>query len=132
VHENVFENPEQLMAFLQGMAENKVLQLHRHELDTLKKDRHRQVSLDAYLPAENLVDPRPAPEQLAISQEAWDRWLSSVPQPQRRLVELLRSGWTQKAIAEHVGVCERTIRRLLRRVPPLPPELQEQFLLDLS
>ena len=68
--------------------------------------------------AEHLRSPGATPSQYLIADEEWERLLSSQPPAGRRILLMLRQGQSHGEIASEVGVHERTIRRLLRRLHP--------------
>ena len=68
------------------------------------------------------------PSQIVVAREEWDRLVAKLPTHQKIIVELLRRGYTHREIADKIGVDEKTIRRLIRRIAPefLPDEESRQ------
>jgi DNA-binding NarL/FixJ family response regulator len=63
-------------------------------------------------------DPRPTPSQLALAEDQWEQLLKDQPPHYRLILTLLRQGDTHAEIARKVGVSERTVRRLVRKLDP--------------
>ena len=59
---------------------------------------------------------QPAPVDVAIAHEQWDRLLKDQPDHYRRIIELRLQGHTYQSIADTVGVDECTVRRFLKRL----------------
>jgi DNA-binding NarL/FixJ family response regulator len=51
-----------------------------------------------------------------MAEERWDRLLDGQPPQDRRILELLRQGHTHAEIAQQVGVSEKRVQRLLRKL----------------
>jgi RNA polymerase sigma factor (sigma-70 family) len=113
-----FSTPEQLLAFLQRLAHNKVVDAQRRCLHSGKRDRRRECRLDDLSPDEvgALIDPAPTPAATTAVKDHWQHLLKGQPKHHRRLLELLRQGRTQDEAAALVGMNVTTIRRLLRRL----------------
>ena len=113
-----FDRPEALMAFLATLAYNKVADLFRWGIDCDKRDVTREHSFDSSTvyregePASRL----PTPSQLAVEHEQWERLMQGQSARHQRILELLRQGEDREQIARELGISERTIRRLLRRL----------------
>ena len=112
-----FEGPDELIAFLTRVAGNKVIDECRHRLQTQKANVNRECSIDDDLPQGAVpIGREPAPSQVAIANEQWERMIEGLPARYRRMLELRAQGETQKRIAKLLGVDERTVRRVLRRL----------------
>ena len=106
--EHQFDTPERLIRFLLGVCRNKVLLLHRRQLDTLKRTRKRQEKLPADLAAK-----QPGPELIAEADDRFEALLAGLPPRWRVGMTMLRDGHSHREAAEAVGVCERTLARFL-------------------
>jgi RNA polymerase sigma-70 factor (ECF subfamily) len=116
-----FDSPEAFIAYLAAMAKNKVVDAYRQRLQTKQYNvrRERSISNESTgFAAEHLRSPGATPSQYLIADEEWERLLSSQPPAGRRILLMLRQGQSHGEIASEVGVHERTIRRLLRRLHP--------------
>ncbi|MFF0816663.1 DUF2637 domain-containing protein [Rhodococcus sp. NPDC003318] len=106
------------------VAPHLAVQLHR-DADTTRAAADEathpgEVLIDASEPAENMPENMPpAPEQQRRSATQCDETLFDVPQPtavprdamRRRALELIESGWSNRAAAAEVGTSEASVRR---------------------
>lgn len=115
-----FDKPEALAAFLAKMARNKVLMAVRQRRQLQKYNVDREQSLDgsAAFAAHGVAGPGPTPSQLAVAQEKWDQLLKDHPPRYQRILMLLRLGHTQVQISQELGVSERMVRRVIRKLLP--------------
>jgi len=112
-----FEKSADLVGFLVGLAHNKVVDAVRQRLLTQKYDVNREQSLsDPRHKADALPGHQPTPSEIAIAREEWQRLLAGQPEHYREILFALRDGQTQEAVARQLGVNERTIRRVLRKL----------------
>ena len=113
-----FDSPEALAAFLAKVARNKVVEAFRQRMQGQKYNVNRENSLDgsAAFQVEKLVGADPTGSQLAVANEAYDRLTRGQPDHYRRILELLQQGHTHQEIAEALGLNEKTIRRLIRKL----------------
>ena len=104
-----FNTPEELAAFLAAMAHNKVAMEVRRRLQTEKYNVGRERSLDdgEYGMAIEKFNRDPAPIDVAIAREQWNRILHNQPTHYRRIVQLRLQG--------------APIRRLQRRCVLMSP-----------
>lgn len=109
-----FATPEELVAFLSGVAYNKVVEKARQRLGTLRYDLNREVPLPS--PDDQLPAPTPTPSQHAQADERWQGLVEGLPPGHRRMLELLRDGHTHEEIAAHLRVDPKTIYRLVKRL----------------
>jgi len=116
--QNTFECPEALAGFLAKMARNKVLMAHRKRCRLQRHNVNREHSLDgsAAFQAEKVAARQPTPSQLAVAQEKWKQMLEGQPPRHRQILTLVRQGYTQQQIARELGVDERTVRRVVRKL----------------
>ena len=122
-----FSSPKDLIGFLVKIARHKVIDTMRQRLGTTKYDRKRENSLDGSVAhqAGELTARQPTPSQVFVAREQWDRLQADTPVHLRPILELLLQGHTHKEVAQKLGMNEKTIRRLLRRVAP-EKQLREQ------
>jgi RNA polymerase sigma factor (sigma-70 family) len=112
-----FDSAEALVRFLSEMAYNKVVEVFRQRMQTVRHDITREMPLlQRHLDeaATEVADREPGPSQIAIANEQWQRLLNSQPPAYRAMLELLRQGYTQGEIAEKVGVNIRTVQRFVQ------------------
>jgi RNA polymerase sigma factor (sigma-70 family) len=119
-HQFDFERPEDLIAFLAKLAQNKLVDTLRQRCRTQKYNINREHPLEGSAAGEagNVADRRPTPSQVAIAQEKWEQLLHGQPPRSQRILLLLREGHTHQEVARQVGVNEKTVRRLLRKLAP--------------
>jgi len=138
---NQFRTPEQFIGYLAAVARNKVIDTHRHYLNTQAynirlevsmPDLQRQVVKDkinagtqksiaaADQPLPTSKDPTPS--HVAMAREAWRHIVGQSCERDQQVVSLRIDGHTYGAIAERLSIGEKTVRRVLRRVVD---ELQE-------
>lgn len=112
-----FEDPRQLARYLVAMARNKVIQVIRSQLQTIKRDVRREWTLD-----ERTVGIAAAacdhqtPSQVAIRNECLQRWLTGESSRAVKIVKMRLAGAHYVEIAEGLGVHERTVRRTMQRL----------------
>jgi RNA polymerase sigma factor (sigma-70 family) len=113
-----FEDADRLVAFLVGIARNKVLQESRKRFDTIKSDVRREESLYGVGDAEDrgLTDPGASPSQWAIARERWNDIMRGHTPQQQRVIQLRISGATFEEIGGELGMSERTARRVIDRL----------------
>lgn len=111
-----FDRSEALVAFLMALARNKVVEAVRQRLQSQKFNVNRERALADVTDA--LVAREPSAEQIAIAREEWDRLLQDQPAHYQEILIALRDGDTQQDIAGRLGVNERTVRRVLRKLAP--------------
>jgi RNA polymerase sigma factor (sigma-70 family) len=113
-----FESPSALAAFLAKVARNKVAEAFRTRLGRTKYNLNRENSLDgsAAFQGKKLRGPDPTGSQVAVAKETYDRLANDQPSHHRRILELLHQGCKHGEIAEKLGVNEKTIRRLVRKL----------------
>ncbi len=113
-----FDHPEELAAYLTTMAKNKVGMEIRRRLMTEKYNIQHEQSLDQ-LQAKGGADMpsrQPAPVDLAIAREQWDRLLQDQPQHYRQIIQLRLQGYTNQQVADALHLDERTVRRFLKKL----------------
>jgi RNA polymerase sigma factor (sigma-70 family) len=116
----VFTRPQQLVAYLASIASNKVTDAFRNRIQTIKHNANRQVSMDVSLleKLEGRAARTPTPSQVFAEQERWDHLIAGQTEKNRRILELLRQGYTHEQVADAVQVNEKTVRRFLQSLAP--------------
>lgn len=117
-----FARPEDLVRFLTTMARNKVAEAHRTRLQRKKYNINRELPMTLALkPADHFPAVQPTPSEIVMGREEWDQLLEKQPLVHRRILLLLREGKTSATIAEELGISQRTVNRILRKVMPGTP-----------
>jgi RNA polymerase sigma factor (sigma-70 family) len=112
-----FDAPENLIRFLIAVTTRKVLYQIRSNLKFAKRNIDREQSLQASWGNQSLRDTEAAtPSQIAIANEQWQQMVKGQPSHHRRMIELRCEGATLTEIADEVGVNERTVRRVIKRL----------------
>lgn len=113
-----FESPHALVAYLAGMARNKVAEEFRRRLQTAKYDVRKEVSLDdsRMNHADRVVSREPTPSQMAVAREKLEKLTEGLSDLHREIVRMRLEGSTYQSIAIALDVNERTVRRLLKKV----------------
>lgn len=109
-----FRTPEELMAFLCRLVQNKLIDAHRQHFHTEKRDPTKVERLPPNSP--DLAIPYPTPSQVMMAEEEWDRILRNKPPKLRRAMEMLRAGYSRQEIAEELGLHPKQIQRLLQQL----------------
>lgn len=113
------DSPQRLAKFLIKVARHKVVDQYRRQFLTQKRDAGQQVSLDGDLDEQQLAAAKQfeaTPSEHAMAAELWDRLLARTPQHFRPILQLRREGLSCDEIAERLGINERTVRRLLKKL----------------
>jgi RNA polymerase sigma-70 factor (ECF subfamily) len=114
-----FEEPEDLIAFLEQLARHKVVEEVRQRLRGQKRDVGREILLThPNLVKESDLTGRgsPTPSQVAMAEEEWQRALAGQASHHQHVMESFRGGRSPKQIAEELGISEKTVRRVIRRL----------------
>ena len=86
-------------------------------MQTQKANVNRERPLEGDLAqGETLAGRDPAPSQVAIAKEQWERMAQGIPSHHREILELCAAGETHQRIADKLGVNEKTVRRVLRKL----------------
>jgi DNA-directed RNA polymerase specialized sigma24 family protein len=117
-----FEGPNDLVAFLTNMARNKVVEAVRQRLQTQRYNVNRERALDhsGLARTKDLVAEQPSPDEIAIAREEWERFLASQTPEHLGIIERLVDGQDRLDIARDLGLNEKTIRRVARKLSPRP------------
>jgi RNA polymerase sigma-70 factor (ECF subfamily) len=117
-----FEKPQELAAFLISVARNKIrIESRRQTADKCDARREEDFGGTHESDVDHLLDQGPAPTEVVMARDEWDRVLQGQPAVYRRIVELRLQGYTYQEIGEdlhlHKGIVLRILQRLLRRIP---------------
>ncbi len=110
-----FQSPEELAAFLVTMARNKVGMETRRRLMTEKYNVRQEQPIEQ-VSEESIASRQPAPIDIAIAREQWDRMLQDQPEYCQQIIHLRLQGHTCEDIGRAVHVSERTVRRFLQKL----------------
>jgi RNA polymerase sigma factor (sigma-70 family) len=117
-NKNVFKSPQHFIAFLQGMARNKTMEVMRSRLQGRARNLNcEERSLDEE-DSTNLLSPNPSPSTVAMSREEWARLLGGLPRLHRHILIRRREGQSYEQIAAELGLSERTVRRITDKYLP--------------
>lgn len=113
-----FSTPEEMAAFLVGMARNKVAMEARRCLirPTANMNRERYLDDSREDVGGTLKSRDPGPIDVAIAKERYDRFLEGKPEHYRKIIKMKIIGHKQREIASEVGVDERTVQRVLKKL----------------
>jgi RNA polymerase sigma factor (sigma-70 family) len=116
---DALESPRAFMRFVCGIAKHKLADARRYHAAE-RRSLQREVPLDS-VPADDLPAVDPCQELDEV--ETWQRLEQELPPVYRAIVRLRRAGKTQVEIAAHLGIGERTVRRVLSKLKPIltPP-----------
>jgi RNA polymerase sigma factor (sigma-70 family) len=120
----MFQTPEEVVAFLAAMAQNKVQQEIRTQFGTDKRDLHREQSLDDSAIEgihEQLAAEQPTPSEVVAAEDLWDHLIQRQPVRYQRILVLRRLGCTHREIADQMGLNEKTVRRVLEELAAKQP-----------
>lgn len=109
-----WQDPPQLIRYLAGMAEHKILDEDRH-LKTQKHDLNREVRLDesAEIAGPHPISRDPTPSAVAVFNEQYDRLIRNQSPQVREILEMRLVGLTYGEIGDRLGMHERNVRKLL-------------------
>jgi RNA polymerase sigma factor (sigma-70 family) len=112
-----FSDPAALLAFLGKIARNKVTDAARQRL-AQRRDVNRENSLDgsAQFVVENLEAADPTPSEGLRTDESWEALGRGGHPDQRKLLYMLRHGYTQEEIARVLGLSVRQVQRLVQKL----------------
>lgn len=116
-----FDTPAALGGYLAGVARNKVAEACRRRFQSAGRDIAREQPLVCAADGSDVPVPgrEATPSQCAIADEQYDALTDQLPAPHRRVVDLLRAGFTQAEIAKKLGMSERNARRVVERLREL-------------
>jgi RNA polymerase sigma factor (sigma-70 family) len=118
VRRRVFTGPDDLIAFLAKMAQNKVIEAYRQRVKTKKRDARKERPLpdSACGDGNAAIARQPTPSQVVSAQEQFDRLMERVPPEYQRILAMLKLGFTHREIANELKLNEKTVRRVLQRL----------------
>jgi RNA polymerase sigma factor (sigma-70 family) len=118
--EHTFHDPGALMKFLVRMARNKVAEEARRRLTGEKYNFSRERSLDgsARIEGTGLTGNVPAPGEVAVAKEEWERMVEGRPPHQVRILQMLSQGYSHKEIATELGLGQKAVNRFIQKLVP--------------
>ncbi len=113
-----FDRPDELVAFLVGMARNKVGLEARRRLQTNKYNVNREHawSEDSRKEQAEIPDGQPSAIEVAIAGEELERMLSHAPPALRKIIHLRLQGLTHEEIAHSLHLTRGAVYRLLKKL----------------
>ncbi len=113
-----FQRPQHLVAFLAGMAANKVQTEARRRLTAEKHDVRCEVPLEHSCgkARKEMIGREPEPVEAAIARERWDQLLEGQPAHYRRIIQLKLQGQSFADIGTTLGLDTETVRRFLKKL----------------
>jgi len=112
-----FEDSRHLERYLVAMARNKVIQVIRSQLQTIKRDVRREwAAEEEHLGQVANQGTGQTPSQIAIRNEYLQRWLSEENSRVVRIVKMRLAGTCYTEIAGSLGIHQRTVRRIMQRL----------------
>ena len=112
-----FEDSRHLARYLVAMARNKVIQVIRSQLQTIKRDVRREwAAEEEHLGQVANQGNGQTPSQIAIRNEYLQRWLSEENSRVVRIVKMRLAGTCYTEIAGSLGIHQRTVRRIMQRL----------------
>lgn len=109
-------DPESLVRLLAAVARNKVIDEFRRRLQTKKHGLQREQHLGDTGVGDGIPAVDPTPSEWIMAREKWDQLNQGLSVQEQQMLALRREGLTLDQIAERLGIGERTVRRLLRRL----------------
>lgn len=109
-----FRTPEELVAFLSRVVRHKMIDAYRKRCRRSKGGERTFVNSESY--DEEAPALQPTPSQVAIVEEEWRRLLKDEPPEMQCALEMLREGYSQREIADQLGLTVKSIQRLIKRL----------------
>jgi DNA-directed RNA polymerase specialized sigma24 family protein len=118
LEKRTFTTPDDLVAFLTRLAQNKIADVARQRLKAKKYNVKREQSLDdsTRFDKDALAADQATPSQIVMGQEEWGEFLRKQPLVYRRIFMLMREGKSSVEIAQEMGINARVVRRVIDRV----------------
>jgi RNA polymerase sigma factor (sigma-70 family) len=112
-----FQTPEELIAYLRSMAENKVVSEGRHRRIT-KRNLALEVAVyeDSDTVGQHPATRMPTPSAVAVFNEAYDRLVEQQIEETRAVAQLRYEGNTFEEIAQCLDIDESNARKVMRRL----------------
>ena len=117
-----FDSPEALVAYLSEMARNKIVDVVRRRL----RGRHaidEPQSLQAADPSARPLEVparQPTPSHAVATRERWQKLRDRLAATEKNVLDLLLHGHTHEEIARQLGLTDRHVRRVLRKISAGP------------
>jgi RNA polymerase sigma factor (sigma-70 family) len=111
-----FQQPEELIAFLAGMAKNKVLKEMYKRTQTARYDIGREQRVASPEEGSGAVERTPTPSAVAIAKERWDLLLANQNSTVQSVVRMRLQGVPFVEIADRLSINERTARKAIARL----------------
>src|SRR5262245_24444106 len=108
------DDPDALIRYLTQMAKNKVKDEGRRQ-QTAKRNLSRSVAVSLH-GSKDFPAAQPTPSQEVIAGEQFEQLTAGQPEHVRRILVMLRQGYSRAAIADAVGISEKFIQRILQRL----------------
>lgn len=111
------QDPAQLVGLLKVMARNKVVDENRRRTQSQRHSVYQEQQLPMDRQGQDqLLSSAPGPVELAIAREEWGKLLEGYPEHYKQIATLKLAGQTNRAVALQLGVNEKTVRRVLKRL----------------
>ena len=112
----VFESKETFYNYLVGLVKHVLSGAQRHYVHAKKRSLKRDVPMEGSAAAEVPEQSGAVGARLA-EEEQWAQLERDLPPVYRAIVRLVRAGQTQTAIAARLHVSDRTVRRVMDKLP---------------
>jgi RNA polymerase sigma factor (sigma-70 family) len=109
-----FQTPEELVAFLTRLVQNKMADAYRRRFPGGKGA--ARALPPSTVEVEDQPDVEGTPSQFAMAKETWERFLEDKPPQVRQAMEMLRAGYSRQEIAQSLGIHPKMIQRLLQKL----------------
>jgi RNA polymerase sigma factor (sigma-70 family) len=112
-----FAEPQALLGFLDRITRNKLTDAARQG-QAQRCDINRENSLDgsAQFAVENLRAADPTPSEAVADDESWEALDRGGHPNQKKLLHMLRHGYTQEEVARVLGLSVRQVQRLVQKL----------------
>ncbi len=112
-----FDHPQDFVRYLASLAKHKVIEEYRRRIQTQKYNVRRECSLqDSEVVDHSVAGHQATPSQIAIARERYEKILSDQPERNRSVVQMRIGGATYDEIGRHLGIHERTARKIIHRL----------------
>ena len=111
-----FTSPEQLTAFLAGMAQNKVIHQYSRMMAQKRGGGNPECPLEDLTPSQAPRASTSTPSTVASAKEQWELLVNGVGPQEQKIVQLRGEGASCDEIAEELGLQPRTVRGKLQRL----------------
>jgi RNA polymerase sigma factor (sigma-70 family) len=120
-------SPQELQALLWHMACCETLMISRHQRRQ-KRDCRRNASLDSLTPQQldELLDPRPGPQEHAIGEDLRDCLDGELKRFERAVLDLLLLGCTNREIARRLKVSKTKVHRVVKQIATRARRLRDE------